>query len=245
MTPAIVEICFDYDEGKWFPVFCLDNNLPLGDPLTLIYSEGYDPYDVNQEGIIAIGGEINYQRLVESYSYGVFPWFAFRDEEPAVWYCPRHRYVIFPEKIHISHSLRNTINKCIYKVTFDIDFENVIKNCSRCKGRYEDSRAWLGDTIVETFIRLHESNHAHSVEVWEGDKLVGGLYGFVRNGVFQGESMFSLKKDAGKIALVKLAEKMKTGNGKFIDCQFKTDFFESMGGEFIEYKKYREIMDLK
>ncbi len=164
------------------------------------------------------------------------------------WYCPLDRYVIFPHEIHISHSMRQLLRQQPYEVTVNQDFDGVIRGCSTAQGRNEENGAWLGPDIIEAFTRLHHLGHAASVEVWqpasttEGRKLVGGLYGVTLQNAFFGESMFSLVANASKLALIHLAKAMQAIGGSFIDCQFETPLFKSMGGRHITYREYMSLL---
>ena len=197
------------------------------------------PEKGNGLGLIAAGGNLSPDILVEAYSNGVFPWFDFR-EGTILWYCPYDRFVIFPPEVHVSHSTRNLFNKGVYRVTFNEAFSEVIQNCSEL--RINEQGAWLGPRMVRAYTRLHDLDLAHSMEVWNGTKLVGGLYGVHMNGVFFGESMFSLEPGTSKLALVSLARKMEAEGEKMIDCQFHTDHLESMGGRYIPYDEYMAVL---
>ena len=197
------------------------------------------PEKRNGNGLVAYGGKLSPDFLIEAYSNGVFPWFTFRDGI-ILWYCPYDRFVIFPEEIHVSHSTRNLFNKGVYRITFNEAFPDVIRNCSEL--RIREDGAWLGPQMVEAYTRLHDMGLAASVEVWNGDRLVGGLYGVHMHGMFFGESMFSLEPGTSKLALVSLARKMQAEGEKLIDCQFHTDHLESMGGRHIPYDEYMAIL---
>lgn len=197
------------------------------------------PAPGNGEGLIAVGGDLSPELLVDAYNHGVFPWFAFR-EGTILWYCPYDRFVIFPSEVHVSHSTRNLFNKGIYRISFGEAFDGVIHNCSAL--RINEIGAWLGPQMVEAYTRLHDLGLADSVEVWHGEKLVGGLYGVHMNGMFCGESMFSLEPGASKLALVSLARKMEAEGEKLIDCQLRTDHLASMGGRYIPYEEYMDIL---
>ena len=168
-------------------------------------------------------------------------------DEP-LWYCPLQRFVIFPNEIHISHSMRQLIKSRKYGVTINRDFEGVIHGCSTAQGRNQENGAWLGPDIIEAFTRLNSRGYAASVEVWEptntatGRRLVGGLYGVTLRHAFFGESMFSLVPNASKLALIHLARAMQTIEGRFIDCQFETPLFKSMGGRHITYDEYMKLL---
>lgn len=199
-----------------------------------------DPRQGEEDGLFAVGGHLNPDRLIVAYSNGIFPWFSFRDYEEPHWYCPMQRFVIFPDEIHISHSMRQLIRSGKYKVTFNRDFAGVIENCGKL--RIDEDGAWLGPDIVKSFTELHRRKVAASVEVWDGDRLVGGLYGVALGNVFCGESMFSLVPSASKLALIALAQRLATVPGTIIDCQFETPHLKSMGGRHIPYDEYIRII---
>ena len=205
-----------------------------------------DPRLGEKSGIFAIGGDLSTERLLLAYQYGIFPWYDFR-VGVRQWWCPMKRFVIFPNEIHISHSLRNLINKRRYTFSLNRAFEKVISECGRLR-EHEDG-AWLGDEIKEAYTRLHKLGFCASVEVWEGDTLVGGLYGVVMTTneagtqwAFIGESMFSLVPSASKLALVFLSRYMQRHGGVIIDCQLETAHLRSMGGRFISYDDYLKLL---
>ncbi|MCQ2974484.1 MAG: leucyl/phenylalanyl-tRNA--protein transferase [Bacteroidales bacterium] len=213
-----------------------------------------NPEDADEDGILAVGGDLSPERLILAYSYGIFPWFPFRPNETYLkdengnsmitWWCPKDRFVIFPEKIHISHSMKQLINSEKYSITFNKDFKQVISNCSSL--RINKEGAWLGPEMIKAYTKLNEMEYAISVEVWNNEnKLVGGLYGVTIGYCFMGESMFSLEPNTSKLALINLANIMKQNNGVMIDCQFETPHLLSMGGQHISYKKYMEYLNMK
>ena len=206
------------DKGLWFP------DPRLGEP----------------DGLFAIGGDLSTDRLLLAYSYGIFPWYSFRDCDEPLWFCPMDRFVIFPDEIHISHSMRTLMNKKRYSVTFGQDFSGVIANCSRL--RYEEEGAWLGNDMMEAYTELFRQGFAMSVEVWDEETLVGGLYGVALGRCFFGESMFSLVPSASKLALIVLARTMAEKGGRMIDCQLETPHLKSMGGRHISYDEYMKIL---
>ena len=212
------------------------------------------------DGLVAIGGDLSADRLLLAYSNGFFPWYAFNMEREPHWYCPLDRYVIFPHEIHISHSMRQLLRQHRYEVTVNKDFTQVIQGCSTAQGRNEECGAWLGPDIIEAYTNLHRLGYAVSVEVWGGQpsgaavnghtaaepaarRLVGGLYGIALRKAFFGESMFSLAPNASKLALIHLARTMEAVGGLFIDCQFETTLFKSMGGRHISYDAYMRILN--
>lgn len=199
-----------------------------------------DPTDGDPDGLFAVGGDLSPERLLLAYSLGIFPWFSFRESDEPWWYCPMQRFVIFPNEIHISHSMRNLMNKGIYSVTFNKDFKGVIKGCS--EQRIDLVGAWLGTDMIDAYIRLHELGFATSVEVWKGEVLVGGLYGVTVGAAFCGESMFSRVPAASKLALIYLARKMEASGATLIDCQFETPHLKSMGGRHIPYFDYLRLL---
>ena len=193
--------------------------------------------EVEEDGLIAVGGDLSVNRLILAYDLGIFPWFSFRKSE-ILWYCPMQRFVIFPDEIHVSHSMRTLMRKERYRMTYNEAFSEVIRQCSKVDGRYENVYAWLGEDMIEAYTELHRIGHAASVEVWEGERLVGGLYGVVASHVFCGESMFSLVPSGSKLALIYLAQHLKENGFDVIDCQFETPHLKSMGGRYISYQEY-------
>ena len=199
-----------------------------------------DPTLADEDGCLAVGGDLSVDRLLLAYQHGIFPWYSFRDNDQPVWYCPHQRFVIFPEEIHISHSMRTLIRKNKYEVTINKDFEAVIHECSRL--RIEEDGAWLGQDIIAAYTELHRQGFAASVEVWEEGRLVGGLYGVNIGKAFFGESMFSLVPSGSKLALIFLATMFQQLGGTLIDCQLETAHLKSMGGRYISYEEYMRII---
>ena len=200
-----------------------------------------DPHLAEDDGLFAVGGDLSVDRLLLAYSNCIFPWYSFRDQPQILWYCPMKRFVIFPDKIHISHSMRTLLNKDEYSVSINNDFDGVINNCSKL--RYDEEGAWLGKDMIKAYTELYRQGFAASVEVWDKEgKLVGGLYGVSIGPAFFGESMFSLVPSASKIALIFLAKYFQQCGGKLIDCQFETTHLKSMGGEYISYDEYMDII---
>lgn len=208
-----------------------------------------NPYEGEEDGLIAIGGDLLEDRLLLAYSNGIFPWFSFRHYKEPLWYCPLKRFVIFPDEIHISHSMKQLIRQDKYLVTVNEDFDGVINGCATANNRKEELGAWLGENMIKAYKRLNELGFAISVEVWEreeGEKderrLVGGLYGVTIGNGFIGESMFSLVPNASKLALIYLAKMLSSVGCAFIDCQLETSHLKSMGGRFISYERYMELL---
>ena len=201
-----------------------------------------NPHLGEDDGLIAVGGDLSVDRLLLAYSNGFFPWFSFHRQHEPMWYCPLQRFVIFPNEIHISHSMQQLINKNRYQLTLNLDFDGVIRGCATAQNRNEEDGAWLGPDIIKAYTELHRQGFAASVEVWEEDRLVGGLYGVNLGKSFFGESMFSLVPNASKLALIHLARMFETLGGLLIDCQFETSHLRSMGGRYISYEEYISIL---
>ena len=196
-----------------------------------------DPRYGNADGFYAVGGEITPERLAKAYPMGIFPYFSFR-HEPIIWWAPQERFVIFSDNIHISHSMRNMINKRRFRCTVNEAFADVLAGCACTDDRIEEDNAWLGPDLLDCWMRLNDEGYAKSVEVWDGDELVGGLYGFVCGRAFIGDSMFSLVPSASKLALIHLARHIETQGGGLIDCQLETPHLKSMGAGYISYDEY-------
>ena len=196
-----------------------------------------DPRYGNKDGFYAVGGEITPERLAKAYPMGIFPYFAFR-HEPVIWWAPQERFVIHSDEIHVSHSMRNMINKRKYRCTINEAFADVLAGCACTDDRIEEDNAWLGPDLLDTWMLLNEDGHAKSVEVWDGDELVGGLYGFVCGRAFIGDSMFSLVPSSSKLAQIHLARYMQATGGGIIDCQLETSHLKSMGACYISYDAY-------
>ena len=211
---------FQLDKNLWFP----------------------DPHLGEEDGLIAVGGDLSVDRLLLAYSHGFFPWFSFRHRQEPLWYCPLQRFVIFPKEVHVSHSMQQLINKHHLKPTINKDFEGVILGCATAQNRNQEEGAWLGPNMIEAYTELHRQGFAASVEIWEDDQLVGGLYGVNLGRAFFGESMFSLVPSASKLALIHLARMLEVLGGNIIDCQFETPHLCSMGGRFIPYEEYISII---
>lgn len=191
-----------------------------------------------EDGLLAVGGDLSMERLLLAYSNGIFPWYG--EDEPILWWCPQERFIIFPKEIKISKSMKKILKKDNFKVTFNEDFIGVISSCKELR---EKSGTWITDEMKDAYINLYKEGFATSVEVWEDGELVGGLYGVNIGKSFFGESMFSKCKNASKIALIELAKKLEKEEYKFIDCQFHTEHLESMGGRSIDYDTYMEMLN--
>ncbi|WP_027451046.1 leucyl/phenylalanyl-tRNA--protein transferase [Xylanibacter brevis] len=200
------------------------------------------PSLAEDDGLIAVGGDLSIDRLLLAYSNGFFPWFSYRDSPEPMWYCPQQRFVIFPDEIHISHSMRQLIRSQRYQVTINKDFDGVIHGCAMAQDRDTTEGAWLGPDMIRAYTEMHHQGFAASVEVWDNGQLVGGLYGITIGAAFFGESMFSLVPSASKLALIHLAQVLRENGGSLIDCQFETTHLRSMGGRHISYEEYMKLI---
>lgn len=183
----------------------------------------------DDDGLLAIGGDLSSERLILAYKNGIFPWFSLG--EPILWWSPNPRFVLFPEKLKVSKSMKQVLRKSDFEITINQDFERVINACAKTK-RNGEHGTWITKAMIDAYINLHHLGFATSVEVWLHNQLVGGLYGVdLGNGVFCGESMFSTMSNASKVGFIKF---IQNTNYKLIDCQVYTEHLESLGAEQIE-----------
>ena len=196
--------------------------------------------DATSEGILAVGGDLSSERLLLAYKSGIFPWF--NPGEPILWWAPSSRMVLFFEDLIISKSMRNILNRNVFKVTFNQDFKAVISNCRSIK-REGQNGTWISDEMIEAYCNLHKLGIAKSVEVWQNEELVGGLYGVDLGNVFCGESMFSKVNNASKVAFITLANQLKNDNYKLLDCQVYNEHLESLGCNEIDREDFMKILD--
>ena len=198
----------------------------------------FPPPDLaSREGLLAIGGDLCQERLIQAYSMGIFPWYA--ETEPIMWWSPDPRLVLYPAELKISKSLSKTIKKRLFKVTMDKAFESVIKACASSRTQMQEG-TWIVNDMISAYCRLHESGLAHSVETWQDGKLAGGLYGVSLGSCFFGESMFTRITDASKVAFVALVEHLKALNFNLIDCQITTAHLLSFGAREISRARFLE-----
>lgn len=195
-----------------------------------------DPTLAEPDGLLAVGGDLQPNRLMEAYRLGIFPWY--NDDTPILWYSPHERFVLFPEELKVSKSMRQVIRSAHFNVTYDHAFAKVIAACSNHPRRGQDG-TWITRDMQEAYNKLHELGYAHSVEVWFNAELAGGLYGVAVGNVFCGESMFSSKTNASKLALISLCA--SRGHG-LIDCQVYTDHLASLGARMIPRWEYMEYL---
>ncbi|PCJ95551.1 MAG: leucyl/phenylalanyl-tRNA--protein transferase [Flavobacteriaceae bacterium] len=194
----------------------------------------------NEEGLLAIGGDLSPERLLLAYKNGIFPWF--NEDRAILWWSPDPRMVLFPSKLRISKSMKKVLNNNLFRLTKNTCFKEVIHNCGTIK-RGDQDGTWITPEMKLAYIQLHEMGIAHSYEVWENDILVGGLYGLDLGHVFCGESMFSTTSNASKFAFVKMVQELQQKNYMLVDCQVHTMHLESLGAEeisrdaFLKYLK--------
>ncbi|MES2828949.1 MAG: leucyl/phenylalanyl-tRNA--protein transferase [Bacteroidota bacterium] len=191
-----------------------------------------NPELADADGLLAVGGDLSLDRLLLAYSYGIFPWFS--EGEPICWYSPHERCVIFPGDIKVSKSMRKLLSSNQFQITYNTAFNDVIKNCAEV-GRKDQPGTWITNEMKHAYINLNRNAYASSVEVWEENRLVGGLYGVNVGKVFCGESMFSLVNNASKTALINLCRSSKFG---LIDCQIPNDHLLSLGAVMIGRDEY-------
>ena len=195
--------------------------------------------EADEEGILAVGGDLSPERLKLAYKRGIFPWF--NEGEPILWWAPDPRMVLFLDELVISKSMRNILNRKQFTVTFNTNFKEVISNCQKIQRDGQDG-TWISDDIVESYCELHRQGIAKSVEVWQEGDLVGGLYGIDLGHVFCGESMFSKVSNASKVAFISLVRHLETENYKLLDCQVYNPHLDSLGCREIDREEFMSIL---
>ena len=210
------------------PLFALDKDLV------------FPPVHLSEpDGLLAIGGDLSAKRLLLAYRSGIFPWY---EGEHILWWCPDPRFVLFPDELKISKSMKQLINRNYFEFTINKSFAEVISQCKTISRREQES-TWITSEVREAYIHLHELGFAHSAEVWHEGELAGGIYGIRLGNMFFGESMFSKKSNASKYAFIKYVECLKTENIVLIDCQVYTEHLESLGARMIPREKFIEIVE--
>jgi leucyl/phenylalanyl-tRNA--protein transferase len=199
-----------------------------------------DPCLTEPDGLLAIGGDLSPARLLTAYRQGIFPWYSAGD--PILWWSPMPRLVLFPKQFHLPKRLARTIRKQLFKVTADTAFARVIRSCAAIRQESGEG-TWITDAMQQAYITLHEQGYAHSLECWFEEKLVGGLYGISLDRIFFGESMFSRKTDASKVALVSLVRYAEKTGIQAIDCQMTTQHLLSFGSQEIERDQFHELLE--
>ncbi|GMR03566.1 MAG: leucyl/phenylalanyl-tRNA--protein transferase [Gammaproteobacteria bacterium] len=202
----------------------------------------FPPADLaSPEGLLAIGGDLRAERLLEAYRHGIFPWY--NEDQPILWWSPDPRAVLFPKKLKVSRSLKKTLRANTFKVSFDTCFREVTQACALPRRKHGAGGTWITREMLEAYCRLHEQGYAHSVESWVEDRLVGGLYGVALGGVFFGESMFSRASNASKVAFVHLVRQLEAWGYTLIDCQVPSAHLESLGAEEIRRRDFLTLLD--
>jgi len=190
--------------------------------------------------LVALGGDLLPDRLLAAYKKGIFPWYS--EDEPVLWWSPDPRFVLFPSELRVSHSMKPLLKKRRFRVTVDTQFATVIVECARIK-RHGQFGTWITSDMLEAYIRLHNLGFAHSVEVWDGDALVGGLYGLGLGRVFFGESMFARASNASKYGFITLVQWLESRSFVLIDCQQETEHLGSLGARPIPRSEFRQLLD--
>ena len=183
------------------------------------------------EGLLAVGGDLRPERLLEAYRHGIFPWY--NNDQPILWWSPDPRIVLFPVKLHISRSLKRSLRPGLFSVTLDRCFHDVMQHCAGPRPQYPDGGTWITSEMLEAYGRLHDLGYAHSVETWQEGILVGGLYGVAIGGAFFAESMFTHVSDASKVALVSLVRQLQAWGFRLMDCQQSSPHVMALGAESI------------
>lgn len=214
------------------PLFRLDSRFPELFP---------DPLQTSGVGPACFGGDLSPERLFNAYRLGYFPWFS--EGEPILWWHPDPRFVLFPDRLKVSKSMRPYFNQKKYTVSFDTQFRKVMKECQKTF-RPGQWGSWITPELIEGYMGLHEMGLAHSVEVYEGDELVGGLYGLALGKVFFGESMFFHRPNASKFGFISLVRRLQEKGYRLIDCQQETNHLRSLGGQAVSRKKFLNLIGL-
>ena len=199
-----------------------------------------NPNNADENGIVAFGGDLNPLRVIEAYKKGIFPWF--ESDKNLIWWSPDPRMILYCDKFYISKSFKVFLKKCAFRITFNKEFEEVINLCANIK-RINQKGTWITKGLINSFIELHRMGKAISVEVWQDDEIVGGLYGLDLGDVFCGESMFSKSSNASKVALYYLNLELKKNNYRFIDCQVPSEHLKSLGGEIIKRENFINLLN--
>ena len=195
----------------------------------------------NEDGILALGGDLSVERLIEAYQNGIFPWF--NKDDPFIWWSPDPRFVLYPADLKVSKSMRPYFNQKKFQVTTDQAFETVMRNCQQVKRQKQEGGTWITESMIAAYVKLHKAGYAHSVEVWQEETLVGGLYGVSLGKVFFGESMFSKVSNASKFGFISLVRKLIELGFDLIDCQQKTNYLGSLGAKEIPRQVFLQHLE--
>jgi leucyl/phenylalanyl-tRNA---protein transferase len=209
------------------PLFSLDRELV------------FPPVELAEpDGLLAVGGDLSTERLLLAYRLGIFPWY---EGEHILWWCPDPRFVLYPDELVVSKSMRAVFKKNTFTFTINKAFKDVISNCKVVNRKGQDS-TWISDEIKRAYISLHEKGYAHSAEAWRNGELAGGLYGIRLGNIFFGESMFSKESNASKFAFISYVQQLKSEGLALIDCQVYTEHLESLGARMISRKDFIETL---
>ena len=197
----------------------------------------FPPVDLaTPEGLLAVGGDLRPERLLEAYRHGIFPWY--NEDQPILWWSPDPRTVLFPEKLHVSRSMKRSLRSGLFSVTLDRCFRDVMQHCAGPRPQYPDGGTWITTEMLDAYTTLHKQGYAHSVETWKKGQLVGGLYGVALGGAFFAESMFAHVPDASKVGLVFLVRQLHAWRFRLIDCQQASPHVMRFGAEEIPRRSY-------
>ncbi|NJL75659.1 MAG: leucyl/phenylalanyl-tRNA--protein transferase [Saprospiraceae bacterium] len=213
------------------PVFWLPDN-------TLTFPH---PELANQDGILAMGGDLSPRRLLLAYQIGIFPWF--NPDDPIIWWSPDPRFVLFPEELKVAKSMRTYFNNPRFRLTLDQHFETIMRCCQNVYRKGQGGGTWITEDMVNGYCQLHKMGYAHSIEVWQDNQLVGGLYGIALGKCFFGESMFSKVPNASKFGFISLVRKLQKLGYQLIDCQQPTQYLSSLGARAIPRKEFLAILE--
>jgi leucyl/phenylalanyl-tRNA--protein transferase len=200
----------------------------------------FPPTDLAEEnGLLAIGGDLSEARLLLAYSLGIFPWYS--ENDPILWWSPDPRLILLPPEVRISRSLKQTINRGVFKIAMDTAFEEVITSCATVHYK-KAADTWITDEMISAYVQLHKSGYAHSVEAWSDGELAGGLYGISLGSAFFGESMFARKSNASKAAFAALVEQLTKWKFTLIDCQITTAHLKSFGAMDVPRRNFMKML---
>ncbi len=219
------------NSGKNLPLFFLNDRIEFPDVET-----------ANEDGLLAVGGDLSPERLLLAYKKGIFPWF--NEDALILWWSPDPRMILYPKKLKISKSMRKVLKEKPFKLTKNTCFRQVIENCAK-QVRKGQEGTWITPDMIDAYCTLHEKGFAKSYEVWQEDKLVGGLYGIDLGQFFCGESMFSLVSNASKYAFIHMVKEYEEKKYSFIDCQVYTKHLESLGAEEVSRKTFIKLLNTK
>jgi len=198
------------------------------------------PEQADPNGIVAVGGDLSIGRLLTAYQMGIFPWF--NPNDPILWWSPDPRFVLFPDDLKVHKSMRPYFNQNKFRVSYDQNFEMVMRACQTQRRNHQQGGTWITEDMVAAYCHLHEKGIAHSVEVWQEDELVGGLYGVALGKIFFGESMFAKVSNASKFGFITIVKQLKAWGYQLIDCQQQTGHLGSLGAQAIPRTQFMEFI---